>query len=216
MLASAGILAAQPVVAQAQFRGLLNDVQRSARSSDTCGEGKKSSRAGRVLGGILGGIGRRTARRAGVPTFVPVAEFTNVLSNEIACLLEPEEQEQAAEATLEATRVPAADEASDDSATPGESGEVSDADTDVVVDEDDESDDGALRGPPVGQTSSWTSRTREGVSGSSTVTAREANASGDGSDCITVTDVVIVEGEETRAEKRMCRFAGNARYTIVA
>jgi len=54
---------------------------------------------------------------------------------------------------------------------------------------------------------------REGVRGSSTVTSSEAAS---GNDCITVTDVVIVEGEETRAEKRMCRFAGSPRYTILA
>jgi hypothetical protein len=34
-------------------------------------------------------------------------------------------------------------------------------------------------------------------------------------DCITVTDIVIIEGEETRAEKRMCRAPGSARYSII-
>jgi hypothetical protein len=52
------------------------------------------------------------------------------------------------------------------------------------------------------------------VSGTSTVTRRE-RAKGD-VDCITVTDVVIVQGEETRAEKRMCRAPGSARYSIIA
>jgi hypothetical protein len=46
------------------------------------------------------------------------------------------------------------------------------------------------------------------------VTSREA-ASGS-ADCITVTDVVIIEGEEARAEKRMCKAPGSARYSIVA
>ena len=41
------------------------------------------------------------------------------------------------------------------------------------------------------------------VSGSSTVTAVETRAA-DG-ECMTVTDIVIVDGEETRAPKRMCR-----------
>ena len=62
------------------------------------------------------------------------------------------------------------------------------------------------------------------VSGTSTVTAREnpgrgrgiGQGNGGGNDCITVTDVIIVEGEETRADKRMCRLAGSPRYTIVA
>jgi len=35
-------------------------------------------------------------------------------------------------------------------------------------------------------------------------------------DCITVTDVVIVRGEETKADKRMCRPPGSRRYSIVA
>ncbi|HMG47862.1 MAG TPA: hypothetical protein VK614_10420 [Allosphingosinicella sp.] len=41
------------------------------------------------------------------------------------------------------------------------------------------------------------------MTGSSTVTA--AAQSADGGDCLTVTDVVIVDGDETRAPKHMCR-----------
>ena len=69
--------------------------------------------------------------------------------------------------------------------------------------------------PEVGQMAAWTSNTREDVSGTSTVTGRERPGN-DGRDCITVTDVIIVDGEETRADKRMCRAPGAARYTIVA
>ena len=65
----------------------------------------------------------------------------------------------------------------------------------------------------VGTTRTWESETRPGVTGSSTVTAVET-ASADG-DCITVTDVVIVDGEETRAPKRMCRRPPNNRYARV-
>jgi hypothetical protein len=61
----------------------------------------------------------------------------------------------------------------------------------------------------------WTSLTREDVSGTSTVAASdETNA--DGLQCITVTDVIIVKGEETRADKRMCRRPPAARYAIAA
>ena len=70
----------------------------------------------------------------------------------------------------------------------------------------------AVRGG-VGTTTSWTSETRPGVTGSSTVTA--ANTSADGSQCMTVTDVVIVDGEETRAPKTMCRRPGSNRYVRV-
>ncbi len=66
----------------------------------------------------------------------------------------------------------------------------------------------------VGTTQTWQSETRPGVTGSSTVTAVEPNAQ-DG-DCMTVTDIVIVDGQETRAPKRMCRRPPSNRYQRVA
>jgi predicted lipid-binding transport protein (Tim44 family) len=72
--------------------------------------------------------------------------------------------------------------------------------------------DDAVRGG-VGTTSTWESETRPGVRGSSTVTA--SNAAADGSQCMTVTDVVIVDGEETTVPKRMCRKPGESRYAVV-
>jgi len=71
----------------------------------------------------------------------------------------------------------------------------------------------AVRGG-VGTTANWQSETREGVTGSSTVMAEEP-AAADGSRCITVTDIVIVDGEETRAPKRMCRRPPANRYVRV-
>jgi hypothetical protein len=64
----------------------------------------------------------------------------------------------------------------------------------------------------VGTTSRWTSDTRANVRGSSTVTAREGSVQGA---CLTVTDVIIVDGEETRAPKRMCRRPPSNRYVRV-
>ena len=69
------------------------------------------------------------------------------------------------------------------------------------------------RGGNVGDTATWQSETRPGVTGSSTITAVEANA-GDG-ECMTVTDIVIVDGQETRAPKRMCRRPPSNRYVRV-
>ena len=66
----------------------------------------------------------------------------------------------------------------------------------------------------VGSTSTWTSETRPGVTGSSTVTAAAAPTP-QSEPCMTVTDIVIVDGEETRAEKRMCRRPPNNRYVRV-
>ena len=55
----------------------------------------------------------------------------------------------------------------------------------------------------VGTTSRWTSDTRRNVSGSSIVTNEERRSGG--RTCLTITDIVIIDGEETRAPKRMCR-----------
>ena len=70
------------------------------------------------------------------------------------------------------------------------------------------------RGEAVGATANWTSETRENVRGSSTIIARNDEA--DGRRCMNVTDVVIVEGEETKVSKRMCKRPGEARYVIAA
>lgn len=65
----------------------------------------------------------------------------------------------------------------------------------------------------VGTSATWNSETRAGVSGSSTVTSVEARAP-DG-ECVNVTDIVIIEGEETRAPKRMCKRPPTNRYVRV-
>lgn len=72
----------------------------------------------------------------------------------------------------------------------------------------------ATRGEEVGGTANWTSATRENVSGSSTVASK--NQLADGTQCMNVTDIIIVEGEETRVSKRMCKGPGQARYVLAA
>ncbi len=69
----------------------------------------------------------------------------------------------------------------------------------------------AVRGG-VGTTSSWKSETRPNVTGSSTVKAQ--TLASNGSSCLDVTDVVIVDGEETTVSKRMCRAPGASGYTV--
>jgi len=66
----------------------------------------------------------------------------------------------------------------------------------------------------VGATASWTSPERKGVSGSSTITALDAKPNG--STCLDITDVAIIDGEETSISKRMCRLAGQSRFTVMA
>lgn len=63
-----------------------------------------------------------------------------------------------------------------------------------------------------GATVEWTSETRANVSGKSTATQQTARA--DGGVCMDVTDVIIVEGEETMVSKRMCRAPGATGFTL--
>ena len=72
--------------------------------------------------------------------------------------------------------------------------------------------DQAMRGG-VGTEVSWKSDSRPNVSGKSKVTGQEQLA--DGSQCLTVTDVVIVDGEETTVPKKMCRQKGGSAYAKV-
>lgn len=176
----------------AQFGGLIprdaQNVLNDAQATDACGNKKKSSAGSRILGGVLGRSARNAAGQAGLSSFVPISEVTDQLTTSIACRLDPEEQKQAADATLRATR--------------------------SLEGEDDPAGKPAPP-PPVGSSASWQSETRSDVSGTSTVTGRDP-ALASGLDCITVTDVVIVRGEETTAEKRMCRPPGSRRYSLVA
>ena len=70
----------------------------------------------------------------------------------------------------------------------------------------------AMRGG-VGTEVAWKSETRANVSGKSTVTAQQTL--GNGSQCLTVNDVIIVDGEETTVPKRMCRAPGASGYAKV-
>ena len=183
LAASALALAGLAAPAQAQFGGLLGGSRASNRSSDGCAQGRSRSTGSVIAGSILGTVAGSAAGRAGgVFNYVPVAEFTGVITASIACKLDPEEQKQAADATVEATR----------------------------------SADGTDEGTPeVGQMAMWTSGTRADVSGTSTVVASDQQVNDDGLQCIMVSDVIIVNGEETRADKRMCRRPP-ARYSIAA
>lgn len=65
----------------------------------------------------------------------------------------------------------------------------------------------------VGSEVTWESASRPGVTGTTTVLAQNSQASGGA--CIDVRDVVIVNGEETEATKRMCRRPGQSGYQVV-
>lgn len=167
--------------AEAQFGGIFRQVTSPTPAPSTngdgqggCPKGKKGSSVGRgILGGVIRDAVGDAASRAGVYSYVPIAEVSGTLTDAIACRLDPAEQVQAAKATDEVTR-----------------------------------------GEEVGATSNWTSETRANVSGSSTVAA--INQESGGLRCMNVTDIVIVEGEETRVSKKMCKRPGEARYALAA
>ena len=192
--------------AQAQFGGLsLGSLGKKSSTAETttngCPEGKKKSVGASIMGSMAGSMANRVGGR--FASFVPLPEFATILTNAIACKLDQKEQKQAADATLAVTR---GDEKTGDVA--------------------------------VGQTAEWTSSSRKDVKGKSTIVAVEqvpaapaANpgkgaGKGGGKDkgtqlasasqCITVSDVVIVAGEETTASKRMCKAPGQARYSLMA
>ncbi|AMO71832.1 hypothetical protein [Sphingorhabdus sp. M41] len=71
----------------------------------------------------------------------------------------------------------------------------------------------ATEGGEIGKTVEWQSRVRENVSGSSTVSSK--NALPDGTPCMVLADIVIVDGEELKVSKTMCKLPGAARYTIM-
>ena len=174
---AACMLAVTP--AQAQFGSLLRKAttpapKPSSNDNGGCPKGKKGSSIGRnILGNVLNDAVGDAASKAGVYSYVPIAEVSGTLTNAIACKLDPAEQVQAAAATEEITR----------------EGEI-------------------------GSTANWTSETRENVTGSSTVASK--NRLADGTSCMNVTDIVIVEGEETRVSKKMCRGPGQSRYVLAA
>ena len=213
-LGAAALSLAAALPAQAQFGGIsLGSLGRKSPTSDPtttsgCPEGKKKSVGASILGSMAGSMANRVSGR--FASFVPLPEFATVLTNAIACKLDQKEQKQAADATIAVTR--------GDAAT------------------------GAIA---VGQTAEWISGSRKDVKGKSTIVAVETapliaagngrgkggskiNGGGGGNSggkspqlasaaqCITVSDVVIVNGEETTANKHMCRAPGAARYTLMA
>lgn len=181
VLGAMAALAGLAVPAAAQFGGILGSVGKgAAQTADGCPKGKKRSVGSSILGSIAGSVAGSAASRAGLYAWVPISGLTDQLTAAIACRLDPEEQKQAAQATLDATR------------GEGEAAEVA-----------------------VGTSASWTSNTRADVSGTSTVIARDDDEAG-GLQCIMVSDVIIVQGEETRANKRMCRKPPAARYALAA
>lgn len=72
----------------------------------------------------------------------------------------------------------------------------------------------ATRSAEIGKKVEWTSTVRENVSGSSTVSAK--NELANGTSCLVISDIVIIDGEETQVSKKMCRLPGTPRYTIMA
>jgi surface antigen len=136
-----------------------------------CPSSARNSVAGAFASSLGGALLNRGLNRLNVPHDFGVRSTVHgLLVDKIACLLSPQERQQAAQATEQAVQ----------------------------------------RG--VGATASWESRDRPGVAGRSTVAAEQAHAGG--GICRVVNDVVIVDGEETTVQKRMCRAPGASGFTL--
>ena len=147
-------------------------VDGAAFAQSRTGQNCQRNETRRRRGSALGGLGRSILGRVGGGSVANiVSPVGSMLGDAIMSMLDCREQEQAAQATEEATR-----------------------------------------GGNVGDSASWQSETRPNVTGTSTVTAVDTSG---GDNCVTVTDIVIVDGEETRAPKRMCRRPPTNRYVRV-
>ena len=63
------------------------------------------------------------------------------------------------------------------------------------------------------QSVTWTSPTRRDVSGSATASTIAVEARG--RECLTVTNIIVVSGQETRVPRRMCRTPPSHRFVEV-
>src|SRR3546814_135731 len=97
-------------LAEEQFGSLLRKVTTPApkpgeEDNGGCPKGKKGSGIGRnILGNVINDVVGDAASKAGVYSYVPIAEVSGTLTDAIACRLDPGEQVQAAAATEEVTR----------------------------------------------------------------------------------------------------------------
>jgi len=176
----------------------------------TCAQQVQRNRQrGRAVGGALGGIagvvgGRSlgTAARVGLAAVaIPVGAL---IGDAIASRLDCHEQEQAAQATEQAVAGGVGTTISWRSETrPNVTGTSTVTAIEAPV--------SASRNSPVSTTGTPTNASGTAAT-SATLTAA---ASPDSSPCLTVTDVIIVDGEETRAPKRMCRRPPTNRFVRV-
>lgn len=154
---------------------------------------RRARRRGRLIGGLVGGaagglIGRNNPAAA-IATALPVSLL---LGEAITRLLDCREREQAEQATEQVVQRVQQAQAQPTPVRPAQTA-------------------GAERG--LGTTVAWTSETRPGVTGSSTVTAVRQEPGG--GECMTVTDIIIVDGQETRAPKQLCRRPPSQRFVRV-
>ena len=140
---------------------------------DKCRRFGIKEKGSKIVGKVLGTVGGDSVGKLGVRLFSPLLEVSSILSEAIACRLDPIEQKQAAEATNRVVELGI-----------------------------------------VGRSAEWSSTSRVGVSGSSTVQRELTDLKG--ARCLVVTDVVILEGEEARVDKTMCRAKGAVRYVLMA
>jgi surface antigen len=145
-----------------------------ARADDFACKASGSNIAIGAVGGLAGGAATTAGLRKmhidkGVALAAGLAAGA-FLTDKIACLLNEQERQQAAEATRQAV----------------EQG--------------------------VGSKVAWQSDARPNVSGTSSVLGEITDP--DGTACRTVIDVVIIDGEETSVQKKLCRAMGTTGFKL--
>ena len=170
-LAAAALVSPMPGAAQLSFSVGKKKKKVEDAACAAAAPKKKGDAGKKILGAVAGAAAGAALGRVTGARFMPVFQFRTSLTPDIACRLDPKEQEKAATATNE-----------------------------------------VVRGEKVGDSVKWESETRPGVSGTTTIATLEAPAGK--ASCIMVSDVIIVDGEETRAEKKMCRIPPSPRFAI--
>jgi surface antigen len=172
---------------------------------------RRNRQRGRAIGGALGGVaglvgGRQLGNAARIGVAVAAVPVGALIGDAIASRLDCREREQAAQATEQAVEGGVGTTITWRSETrPNVTG------TSTVT---------AVEAPVVASRNSTVPATRTpanpaGASTAARTPVATAAASPETSPCLTVTDVIIVDGEETRAPKRMCRRPPTNRYVRV-
>lgn len=212
MVASMVVVPVPNSAADAQLGGLLRSRPSPSPAPSPGGcEAQSNNSAGRsVLRGAIGAATSRVGAISNFAQFVPLAEVADTLTSAIACRLDNQEQLKAKGAT---DQVVASEQVGTTVAWRSDTREnVTGTSTIVAIDPEPAPAQPAqpTRGAGRGNASPT------GNANANTTSLASGDGGVGGYRCMLVDDVIIVNGEETREQKRMCRVPPSTRYTLSA